>query len=187
MKDFEESDRYDLPLTADSLVMDVGGFEGNFANIIHQKFGCRVQVFEPVLEFYGKIAERFAGNPHIEVFLYGLGGSNRRESLGVKGDQSGIFCTTANYVETIEIRDIAQVIDRVPDLLKLNCEGMEYEILERLLETGILGYITNLSVQFHRIDGESEARMKSLMDQIGKTHKLTYHTPFVWTGWKLRT
>lgn len=105
----------------------------------------------------------------------------------MKGNQSGIFCTTANYVETIQIRDIAQVIDRVPDLLKLNCEGMEYEILERLLETGILGYITNLSVQFHRIDNHSEERMNSLVDQISKTHKLTYHTPFVWTGWKLRT
>jgi FkbM family methyltransferase len=192
MKPFSENLRYDLPLTADSVVMDCGSYEGNFANLVHQKFGCRVEAFEPVTEFYGKIVNRFSGNPKIRVWPFGLGDSCRQEFIGVKGDQSGVFCTSPNYRQPIEIRDVVHMIQNVlqipvVSLLKLNCEGMEYQILQRLLDTDMIEYIDNLSVQFHALHNDSEARMNALIEAIGESHELTYHTPFIWTGFKLRT
>jgi hypothetical protein len=48
MKDFQESDRYDYPLTPDSFVIDAGGYEGNWAAEINHKYRAHVLVFEPV-------------------------------------------------------------------------------------------------------------------------------------------
>lgn len=191
MKPFEESDRYNVDLTPDSVVMDVGGYEGNFANQIHLKYGCRVEVYEPVTDFYNQMVARFAEHPKIRLWPYGLGGSNRQEMIGVKGDMSGIFCTSPNYREPIAIRDVAEVIGNFPSvmigLMKLNCEGAEYEILDRLIETDAIELVQNLSVQFHKLHNDSVARMKGFYKKLSRTHEMTYDEPFIWTGWKLRS
>lgn len=40
--------RLDYPLDAESIVLDVGGYKGDFTALIHEKFNCRVFVFEPL-------------------------------------------------------------------------------------------------------------------------------------------
>jgi hypothetical protein len=42
----------DFDLNAESLVLDVGGYRGDWALEILCKYGSRIEVFEPVPEFY---------------------------------------------------------------------------------------------------------------------------------------
>jgi hypothetical protein len=50
-----------------SVVLDIGGFEGNWAAEIHARYGARVHIFEPHPTFASNIAERFLGNHSIIV------------------------------------------------------------------------------------------------------------------------
>ena len=43
--------RLDYPLSAQSLVFDLGGYKGQWASDIFGRFACRVLVFEPIVPF----------------------------------------------------------------------------------------------------------------------------------------
>ena len=54
-----DSLRLDYPLNKNSVIIDAGGYIGDFAADMSHKFGCRIDVFEPVAEYAEKIRERF--------------------------------------------------------------------------------------------------------------------------------
>ena len=71
-------------------------------------------------------------------------------------------------------------------LLKMNIEGGEYEVLPRLIETGLILAVDNLQIQFHPIDSQSPGRMKAIQLALEKTHELTWRYQWVWENWKRR-
>lgn len=70
---------YDLGV--DSVVMDIGGYEGQWASDIYAMYRCKVHVFEPVQEYYNTIKNRFAKNPDIIVNCFGL--SEKTQTLPI--------------------------------------------------------------------------------------------------------
>ena len=67
--------------------------------------------------------------------------------------------------------------------MKINIEGGEYELLDRLLDTGLINIIDNLQVQFHdHVDG-AIGRMQRIQSRLGTKFNLTYQVPFVWENW----
>jgi FkbM family methyltransferase len=181
MKPFTESMRYEYPLNPSSLVLDVGGFEGRFANEIHRLYGCRVWCFEPV--FHREIRSKL--HPLITLFPYGIGGKSGEVSIGVKGDSTGMWATGVDSV-TAEIMDVNEVITVPVDLMKLNCEGAEYEILEALLDGGKATMVKNIQVQFHRVVENYVERWESIRSRLLATHELTYDAPFCWENYQLK-
>jgi len=178
MKPFTESMRYEYPLTPDSLVVDVGGYEGRFANTIVEKYGCRVWCFEPV--FYEDIRSKL--HPSILIFEKGLAGSNRTELMHIKGDSTGVFAD--GEAKRVELVDIVDAIQEPVALLKLNCEGCEFEILEALLERGNPLLYDNIQVQFHGVVSDAEDRWLKIRLQLLDTHELTYDAPWCWENYK---
>jgi FkbM family methyltransferase len=194
MRAFTESLRYEYPLTPDSIVIDAGGYEGNFAKIIAEKYGCRVYVYEPILEHAAGILQRLENTPladRIRVLNAGIGAHDRREIFGVKGDQTGIACA-GNRTEEVEIVAIEKVLailagdDRQIDLLKLNVEGMEYEILEALLNLGLTHRFNNIQVQFHNHIPQAERRRNYIKNLMLLNHRITWDEPWIWTNFELR-
>jgi len=187
MKRMEESDRYNYPdLKPDSIVIDGGGYEGNWAKLLWRKHRCRIFVFEPIHEFANKIVAnleiQMTGG--ITVINRGLGAYQRWEGFSIQGDSSGAF---GRYgpIETVEVIAIGPIIESWPEiaLLKLNVEGMEYEILEALIAQDLMPRIANLQVQFHRLPGSDEL-ISELAEGLKQTHELVYHEPYCWEGWK---
>jgi len=181
--------RYDYDLDGDSFVMDLGGFEGDWADKIHSRYGCRVTVFEPVAAFAETIRERFESNDDIGVFQYGLGGSSRTEMIYLHGAGTSTFRKRARG-EGIRIVDVEQWfeehgVDHV-QLMKINIEGGEFELLERLLDTGSISRIENVQVQFHNIAVGSTRRMERIQEGMKSTHEPTYQYKFVWENWVKR-
>ncbi len=64
------------PLTEDSVVFDVGGYEGRWAGSIVNKYNPHVFVFEPVKKFYEICVERFKDSPKVYVNNHGLSDCN---------------------------------------------------------------------------------------------------------------
>jgi FkbM family methyltransferase len=179
--------RFDYDLSPDSLVLDLGGYEGQWASDLYARRRCRIEVFEPVQKFATAIAERFSHNPDIRVHALALGGSTRTETLSIAGASSSAYKSKA-ATEEVRFIDVAQWFaeQRLSDvrLMKINIEGGEYELLERMLECGLTARVADLQIQFHNFTPDAAERMAAIQRGLAKTHRPTYQYRFVWENWR---
>ncbi len=182
--------RLDYDLDESSLVFDVGGFEGQWASDIFGRFACRVRIFEPVPEFADRIAARFRKNPRITLHRVALAGTSGRATLRVAGDESSVHRAGGDRreIELVRAADFfaREGIGRV-DLMKINIEGGEYDLLDHLLDSGLVRRIGNLQVQFHDFVPDAESRMAAIQGRLRASHDLTWQYPFVWENWVLKS
>ena len=182
--------RLNYDLNENSVVLDLGGYEGQWASDIFSMYCCRVVVFEPVKEFAEAIQKRFARNPRIQVFPVGLAGRTRKERISLCKDGSSIF-KASHRSQEIELLDVVEWLHdqdiTAVDLMKVNIEGGEYELLDRLSETGMIRMIRNVQVQFHPIAQDSADRMAQIQQRLKETHEPTYQYLFVWENWSIKT
>lgn len=178
-------------LDRSSLVLDVGGFVGHWTAEIVERYGCRVMVFEPMPQYCMHIARRFDGNQNVIVREYGL--SDRSAVLRMQDDFMGSSVFGRNPNVSVEMRDVAELFEEIGDqgvdLIKINIEGGEYALLERMIEKDLLVRCRKVMVQFHdRYHPRREAivRRASLVAQIEKTHAPVFQYPFVWEAWETR-
>jgi FkbM family methyltransferase len=179
--------RLEYDLSDSSIVLDLGGYEGQWASDIFSMYCCCIHVFEPVEGFASKIEKRFAKNSKILVHRYGLSNLNKKSQIFIDGDSSSTF-KSDNDSEEI---NLVKAIDFIKehhihsvDLMKINIEGGEYDLLEHLLNNGLIENITNIQVQFHDFVPNAENRMIKIQQELEKTHFLTYQYSFVWENWK---
>lgn len=180
--------RVDYPLTADERVVDVGGYEGQWASDIHARYRCPVDIFEPMPEFAAAIRRRFAANPALRVHPFGLGAVDHITHLSVAADASSVHRGEKDAGQQIEIRAAAGVFASLGfteiALLKVNIEGEEYDLLDHLIATGWIRAVRDLQVQFHSFVPDAVARRAALRQSLSATHRLTYDFPFVWENWR---
>jgi hypothetical protein len=105
--------------------------------------------------------------------------------IGVAGDASGIFQASGS-MERRPMRGIVELLRETGpiDLIKINVEGAEYEILEKVLDHGLAGQLHDIQVQFHGVVPDAAARRDALRGRLVRTHRLTYDFPFVWENWR---
>lgn len=188
-KDGDRSLRLNYDLDVNSLVLDVGGYEGEWATEIFTRYACRIEIFEPVTSFADRIGSRFFKNPKVSVHAFGLGSETVEAKIGVTGDASSVVRGGDN-AQPAEIRAFSDwhrsVGSPLVDLMKINIEGMEYALLEHLLETDLISQIGNLQIQFHDFVDGSDDRMRRIARKLRKTHLPTYRYRYVWENWRLR-
>ena len=182
--------RLDYELNNDSIVFDLGGYEGQWASDIFSKYWCFIYVFEPVEKFFNKIEQRFSKNEKIFVHQFGLSNDNKKEKISIDGDSSSSFKTKdvgeyGKYIELVSAIDFIKKHEiSIIHLMKINIEGGEYDLLEHLVETGFINNIINIQVQFHDFVPNAKLRMNKIQQELSKTHSLTYQYPFVWENWQ---
>ena len=153
----DETHRLSYDLGPGSLVLDVGGFRGDWAAAIVERYDPHVHVFEPAAEFFAVLRDRFSANPKVRCHPFGLLDATETRPFVVDGDGSTLYPgptitavpTQASFVDAVEFFD-REGIDAV-DLMKLNIEGGEYPLLRRLIDAHLLDRIGDLHIQFHRL------------------------------------
>lgn len=179
--------RFDYDLDENSLVLDLGGYEGQWASDLYARQRCRIAIFEPVTRFAENIAARFRKNSDIAVYACGLGATSRSESIYLRGASSSMN-KKQTQSEQIKIVDVQQWFEEhnieTVQLMKVNIEGGEYELLERLVTTGLISRIDDIQVQFHNFVPDAAARMEQLQRAMRATHTPTYQYRFVWENWR---
>ncbi|MCJ7575557.1 MAG: FkbM family methyltransferase [Dehalococcoidia bacterium] len=181
--------RLNYDLDGNSLVFDMGGYEGQWASDIFSKYCCTIHVFEPVIEFADKIEKRFSRNRKIFVHKFGLSNGSKKAAIALAQDGSSLFRQGKQTREISLVRAVDFLrennIQNI-ELMKINIEGGEYDLLDHLIDTGFVRHIKNIQVQFHDFVPNAELRMTGIQQRLQETHALTYQYSFVWENWRLK-
>lgn len=167
---------YNIQMKEDFTLFDIGMNVGiTSLYFAKEKFCKKVFAFEPFLPTRRLAEKNFLINSYsnkIEVNNYGLGFPERileidysEEIKGSIGVNSTLKQSNVKYQkEILEIRDVAHVFKEKAKLaigkivVKMDCEGAEYEILERLKETGDIYIPSFFMIEWH--DKGSDALKK---------------------------
>ena len=72
--------------------------------------------------------------------------------------------------------------------MKVNIEGGEYDLFDRLIEAGSLGRFRQVSVQFHEWHPRAHGRRGSdTAGELRRQHDEVWCYPWVWELWRRRT
>lgn len=184
----EETLRYNYPLDQNSVVFDVGAYEGAWSKKIWQKYHCKIYAFEPVSKFYEKAKKNLA-DTSVTVFNFAIGVKDSQAQINLKEDGSS-FITEGKSCETVEIRALCDLLSTLNlkkvDLIKLNVEGYEYLIMESIISNNLVSCFDHYQIQFHGGVPEAEYRRNQIRETLSKTHEERYNYPLVWEGWSVR-
>lgn len=179
---------YELPKGA--CVIDVGGYSGDFTARFLQLCDANVTVFEPVPSFAKQIEERFASDSRVRVFRAGLSNRDETAEFDLDADASGAFGSTGTKSVRVSLWDAERFLSQCGTdewhLAKLNIEGGEYALLNRLIDTGRIVSIKHIQVQFHLNVPDARREYKKLIKRLRQTHMLEWRYPFVWESWVRR-
>jgi FkbM family methyltransferase len=176
-----------LPLTKDSVLLDFGGYLGDYAAAMTERYACRVHVFEPIPEFAEACRRRFAAQPSVTVHEYGIGRSEEKRSFGLTEDATGAFAVGEQT--TVEFRAASSLANELRgpiSVIAMNIEGGEYELIPALAETGLLQRAERIFVQFHRVGPDPTGERQRCRSILAETHECLWDYDFVWEAWALR-
>lgn len=177
------------PLDKNSIVLDVGGYGGNWTKAIYSRYHCNVYTFEPVLDYVKKMKSRFRGVKKIHILPYGLACKTSHINLYMNGDRTSEFGSSNECIK-VTLRNVKMVLNELKikkiDLVSINIEGGEYELLDYLISSGLITRFANIQIQFHTFVNNSKLHRKNIQLNLSKTHKQTYDFPFVWESWTIK-
>jgi FkbM family methyltransferase len=179
--------RGDLDETA--VVVDIGAYTGEMVTTVRELYGCRVHAFEPSPSSVDTLRSTFADDDRVTVHPYGLGAADAVLGLELGGPGSSLHGTPDGGGPTVEVdvRDAVTVfreldLDRI-DLLKVNIEGAEYDLLDRLIAAGVLDRVRYVVVQFHEWHPGAHRRRRRIRRALHRSHDLVWDFPWIWEMW----
>ncbi len=186
--------KHTFPLTAESVILDIGAYQGNWAREMSRRYGCEVIAFEPCEKHYLVALKALHGCAGVS-FLHGaVGHKNGFVDIHECNDSSGEFAD--GPVENVPMMGIMEVRRNfLPagvsafDLAKINAEGAEYSILETLCaHPDELRRFKRILVQFHSCVPAHEARYARIYQELTKTHEHVFGTnPLIWQLFTLKS
>jgi FkbM family methyltransferase len=182
--------RVDYPLDQDSIVVDVGGYRGDWASDIFSRYCCRIHIVEPLPGFVETLRTRFQGNPSVEIHALALGAEESLVPMATSADASSLHKSTSENSTLVPMTPAGAFLSELNvdqiDLMKVNIEGSEYDLIDDLHKTGWLVRIRDLQIQFHDFVPDAERLLQRAERLLEQTHERTYHFKFVWDNWRLR-
>jgi len=104
--------------------------------------------------------------------------------MGIADNSSGAYAQGEKVVvQVASLIDILSVSGLGVALLKLNVEGMEYPLLETVLNFDMIDQINALQVQFHWNAPAAVERFAAIARRMADTHRLAREPDKNWYIW----
>lgn len=154
-------------------IVDIGGSVGAFS-ILAAKKAEKVFVYEPFPDNYSIIKKNISLNKlkNVIPFRTAVYSKNGKIKLFVEKENLGghsLYGNSDNFIEikTTTLKGIfdSNHLDKI-DLLKMDCEGAEYDILLNTPKS-YLRKINKLYMEHHSVKGHSLEQLKQLLEKNG--------------------
>ena len=169
---FIEKD-YNFVTNSKATVIDIGGNIG-IASIFFSTLENveNIYLFEPVIDTFNQAKFNISLNKSINKVSslnnFGLGNKNRMETFiynksikgntGIRGARSSSYAANLNNITNVEvqIKSSSEIIKNIIEknskntiVVKIDCEGAEYEIFENLSNSGVISFIDIFMIEWH--------------------------------------
>lgn len=182
-----------------SVIFEVGGNIGEDLGQYVWRFpSAKIASYEPVPELYQQLINKFGNNPNVRIQQVGAASSDRTTTFTIAGNhgESSGHSNTTTYGRTIsvQLRDVHSLLiqvqqwtGKVPDVVSINCEGCEYEVLLRMVETGWLGQVQFVQLSWHVVGIPDRLGHRCAIERVlWDKYDPAYHALYGWQGWKLK-
>jgi len=192
LRDGDNKASLNYPLNSDSIVFDIGAYQGNFTKKIYDEFRCKVYAFEPIQKEYLNLEKQFKEYKNdIRIYNFGLLDSDEEVYFSNIDGASSIFSRPEGELSIkVKLKSFNNFINENSiekiDLLYMNIEGSEYRLLREIIDSGYINNIEFLQVQFHNFVDEAKLKRKHLRNELKKTHSNIFNYPFIWEAWRLK-
>jgi len=175
--------RHGIQLGPGDNVIDIGANVGSFAILAASIVGAtgKVFAFEPAGATFSRLKRNIElnGLRNLTAVNAAIGPADGEIQLylGDRSAYASMLQEVGGRTETVRARTLASVIEEFGlnhvKLLKLDCEGAEYDILGGLtLETA--QKIDQISMEVHKIPGHQTAEIPQMLDRLGFATRDTY-------------
>ena len=176
--------RYREGLQKNGTVLDVGAFEGEFAEF-HSKTADRVICFDTNPTAINQLKKRFAGKKNVYIYDYGIGIKEEKGKIIGKGAGAKIELFEGGQTIIREVSTVFKELDiENVSLLKINIEGGEFDLIKALKHTGLLKVIDEIHVQTHDFADSDLTKTLEMHRLLSKDFELYLSFPFVWDFWQ---
>ena len=177
------------PLTEDSWVLELGGYEGLWTEKITKLYNCNVVVVEPIPDFCNILVERFKNNPKVHIVNNAVTAERREVTFNIDGDGTSETLISSERQITINsctLEDIIEVyqLSRI-DLIQMNIEGEEFNLLPALIKSRLLTKCNDIHIQFHNTNPSCPTKRESIQQGFRDLgFELSWNYEFVWESWR---
>lgn len=186
-----EDKRVDYSLTPDSVVVDIGGLTGDWAQRIYCRYNCNIAVFEPHPVLSAKAMSNFRGNPKVTVYPIALGNVDGVVILYGDNPNASLFRNSAGKQHVVKLCKASDTFRRLYsgkkiDLVKINVEGSEYNILPDLIDNYDMTTIGNIQIQFHSNVKDWKKKRDAIRESLVVTHVCNWNYETIFESWGLK-
>lgn len=172
-------DQYELRtlVREGDIVVDIGAHIGIFSVLAADlRPGVRVFAFEPERDNFAMLQENVAANPSLNIQAYdkaiSYGGPS--ESLYLSGNNTGAHSLVwgGGRSQAVECVDLSAVLELLPerriDLLKVDCEGSEYNIFLNAAAADLL-CIRSIVMEVHETEYAKDLRTEQIISELASS------------------
>jgi FkbM family methyltransferase len=170
-------------LAEGATVLDIGANFGSFCILASKKVGPtgKVVAFEPNPAVFDRLVNNIRINKISNIQAFGEAVSDKDGYFTLNIHQRTAFSTLVDSVDErsnegatdlkVRTRSINTLISEMGcdiDLLKIDCEGSEYSILQSF-DPQLARRVRQISMEVHKIDGHDESEIGVLLRKLGFT------------------
>jgi FkbM family methyltransferase len=182
---------HEADIDADSVVIDVGAFTGSWAQHMVERYDPVIYAFEPNPNSFARLREKAVNNPKLQPMPYGLGDEDVTVEFTLNGLGSSMCDERTRHSDTPRIKVEIAAIDRVwndlqlgqVDLMKINIEGAEFPLLDKMIKADLLKNVGCFMIQFHEWHPGAYSKRQDIRQELSKTHRLEWDYHFIWEKW----
>ncbi len=158
--------------TAKKIIIDIGANKGYFATLAAKNFNSQVFAYEPIPDTFQKLSQNITDNnlSNVTLFKAGVAGHSGERNFSFSEDKSILSSMVFNpgqnsiIVQCTTLKNIfADNNLNSVDLLKMDCEGAEFETLYES-DDSTLVKINRLHMEYHNDSSDLTHNINHLTD-----------------------